>query len=227
MDLILSSGYLAFARHLGVIEAIEARCVTIDALVGTSSGALVGALWIAGMRPHRIAELLCSRVPMAWLGLSRTPWRGVFSTPGVERVLASQLPRTFEELPKPFAVGVSDREQKHRLISDGPLLPAVLASFAIPRLFCPQALAEGEYWDGGVVDRLGVDAWRAWRPGRSAILHRVQRSRGRDPSVEPQGLTLVDTPRAQATLVNLQDFYAQRERARTIAMAKLRQLGSR
>ena len=48
MDVILSSGFLAFARHIGVFDAIEECDIEVDAICGTSSGSMVGALYAAG-----------------------------------------------------------------------------------------------------------------------------------------------------------------------------------
>jgi predicted acylesterase/phospholipase RssA len=39
MDLILSSGFLAFARHVGVLKVIEEKGIVVDGICGTSSGA--------------------------------------------------------------------------------------------------------------------------------------------------------------------------------------------
>ena len=44
--------------HLGVLYAIEAYSVPVDSVVGTSWGALVGALWAKGVSPDNIQRLL-------------------------------------------------------------------------------------------------------------------------------------------------------------------------
>ena len=43
-DLVLSSGFLAFARQAGFLEAVEQLGLAVDGVCGTSSGALAGAL---------------------------------------------------------------------------------------------------------------------------------------------------------------------------------------
>lgn len=47
------------------------------------------------------------------------------------------LPATFEELQRPFAVGVVDARGIHRVVARGPLPAAVAASAAIPLIFTP------------------------------------------------------------------------------------------
>ena len=216
MDLILSSGYLAFARHLGVVDAVAACGVEPEAVVGTSSGALVGALLQARVEPQRMAAILSQR-PLWSLGLHRAPWRGVFSTHRIADTLQQHLPERFEQLAGPLAVGVADARGCHRLLHCGPLLPALLASMAIPWLF-PSVQCDGQrFVDGGVSDRVAVAAWRLWRPGRRAIVHVVERSRGRDVPFDARDCVVVRTPRTRASLWSLGDFKSHEREARATA----------
>lgn len=217
MDLILSSGFLAFARHLGVLEALRARDVETEAIVGTSSGALVGALFQAGMTLPAMSDLLGGRPPLRSLSLNKKPWRGLFSTAKVVRILGRHLPERFEDLPKPLAVGVCDEQGNHHLIHEGQLMPALLASMAIPRVFPSVPIDGRHYVDGGVVDRAGVDAWRRWRPGREAIVHIVARSHGRQVRFDGVGTLVIRTPRSGAQFWSLGDFAGQRAEARALA----------
>lgn len=221
MDLILSSGFLAFARHLGVVEAIRERDLGIEAVVGTSSGALVGALLQAGLSLPEIAEILGREPPLRSLSFSRRPWRGLFATEKVVRILGRYLPETFEQLPRPLAVGVCDAHGNHHLLRTGKLLPALLASVAIPRLFPAVEIAGRHYVDGGVADRAGVTAWRSWRPKQRAIVHIVQRSRGREVAFDETDTLVIRTPRSRAQFWSLGDFVGQQREARRLAQAKL------
>ena len=220
MDLILSSGYLAFARHLGVLEALEAWGFKPAAVVGTSSGALVGALLQAGMPFSQIAGLLARR-PLASMALHALPWRGLFSTRRIAETLRGHLPERFDQLNGPFAVGVAETNGRHRLLHTGPLLPAVLASMAVPWLFAAVTIDGRDFIDGGVADRVGVSAWRSWRPGERAIVHIVQRSRGRDVAFDDKGSVVIKTPRARARIWSLRDFAVQQREARAIALGVL------
>ena len=62
-DLILSSGYLAFARHVGFLRAVETAGVEVGAICGTSSGALAAALWAAGMPARELGAELSAHRP--------------------------------------------------------------------------------------------------------------------------------------------------------------------
>lgn len=224
MDLLLSSGFLAFARHLGVFDALVARGRTPDAVVGTSSGALVGALYLAGHDLDVIAGELSSRSPLSMCSPVWNPWRGFFSTRRVQARLAELLPARIEDLPCPFAVGVCDESGEHRLLTEGALPAAVMASCAMPVIFQPIAVDGRRFHDGGAGDRLGADAWRRWRPNRTGIAHWVDRTAGKDVEADLSGLTVIRTPRSGAKLWSLGDFAGQREEARRIAGAVLEEL---
>lgn len=209
MDLVLSSGFLAFARHIGFLAAVDARGLSPEAVVGTSSGAMVGALWLAGLSKEELALELGSSAPLTKLMLSRRPWRGLFDMKPVIELLSRRLPPRIEDLPRPFAVGVMSKGGAHELLHTGPLAEAIAASCAIPRVFAPVRVGERFLADGGAVDRLGLDAWRAWRPAQTAVAHWVERSAGRDVSSSLEDVFVVRSPRSGARLWSLGDFDAQ------------------
>lgn len=201
-DLILSSGFLCFSSHAGFATALEERSLAADAVVGTSSGALAGAMIAAGYSAHELTRELSRQRPLA-LVRPDLPWRGLFSTdkliarlrdvsfateleisptsavlcPFLTLASAWQLlPATFEELDRPLGVGVytiKDGKRKSLLLTSGDLPSAVAASCAVPRIFSRVHIGSEWYADGGAVDRTGVAAWRKWRPGKHAMVHLV------------------------------------------------------
>jgi NTE family protein len=221
-DLILSSGYLAFSRQLGFLDAWSAVGGTADALVGTSSGALIGALWAAGHTPDAIAAWIPKR-PLALVRPS-WPWRGLFRLDGLRRLLNDKLPATFEELSIPLGVGVVDvTDRTHLLATSGDLRDAVLASCAVPWLFEPVTWEGRPRMDGGVLDRTAVSAWRAWRPSRQAVLHRLERTAGRDQPDDLSSVRLVVAPRARASLWTMGDLAGERAEHRAHCIQRLQE----
>jgi len=220
-DLLLSSGFLAFARHVGVLQAVEARRVHVDAVVGTSSGALVGALWAAGLPAAELERLVAARRPFDLMGWHAAVWRGAFSLDPLVAWLEDLLPPTFADLRRPFAVGVVASGGGAALLREGPLARAVAASCAIPGVFVPVELGGALYRDGGVVDRLMVAPWRAWRGDRPAIAHLVDRTGGKDADTPLTGLALIRTPRSGASFWSLGDVVAGAALARERADAVL------
>lgn len=222
-DLILSSGLFAVARHLGVIEALEFRGIVPDAVVGTSSGALVGALWLSGMKPAAIARLFAEHPPIYWLAPNPKFWQGALSARRIATELSRWLPSDFAGLSRPFAVGVVDLEGRHELLQAGSLPAAVAASCAVPGLIAPVRVGARRYRDGGTVDRLGIDAWKALHPERRVILHEVERTLGKQPAHFAAPDVHIETQRVSATLFSVGAFYFEKEQARTRALAALRE----
>jgi len=216
-DLILSSGFLAFARHLGVVQALRDAGLQPQAIVGTSSGAVVGALTAAGVEPQVILTDLDGLVPWRGLKLHRRPWRGLCEAPALQALLERYLPARFEELPLPLAVGVVAPRKQHRLLTAGPLVPAVLASCAMPGIFAPIEVDGVPLADGGAVDRVAVDPWRQWRPGRKAWVHQVLRTAGVDRGEDRTGTLWIETPRSGASFLSLGNVRGQAELARSLA----------
>lgn len=223
VDLVLSSGFLAFAEQAGFLRAVEESGVTVDALCGTSSGALAGALWLSGLTAEEVLERLTAQTPWSQLRWSPTPWRGLFRLDRVLEQLAEELPESIEDLPVPFAAGVVDDSGTATLRAGGPLVRAVLASSAIPYVFEPISM-DGRLWsDGGARDRTALTSWRQVRPHSRVVLHRVQRSSGRDLDDDLTGVHICPSPRSGAHLWDLGDvrhrYEATRQRTKAALLA--------
>ena len=60
IGLVLSGGGATGLAHIGVLKALEENGIQIDYITGTSSGALVGALYAAGFSPEEIESYVLS-----------------------------------------------------------------------------------------------------------------------------------------------------------------------
>ncbi len=60
IGLVLSGGGARGAAHVGVLKVLEELHVPIDAIAGTSMGAIVGALYASGMSPAELEKALTS-----------------------------------------------------------------------------------------------------------------------------------------------------------------------
>lgn len=211
VDLVLSSGFLAFARHAGFLRAVEEVGLEVSAICGTSSGALAGAMWAAGLPAEEIAKELSSQKPISVMQLNWRLWRGLFSLKPLVARLADNIPASFEQLRLPFAAGIMAPDRSFRLLHTGSLVPAVAASCAIPYVFAP-VLVDGQICrDGGAVDRLGLDAWRLWRGDRPTVVHLVERSHGPATTTPLHDIPVVRSPRSGAGFFGLGDFWQQYE----------------
>lgn len=231
-DLLLSSGFLAFARHVGLLSALDELGLApqVGAVCGTSSGALVGALWAAGHPVARLEELIASVQPWRLLRpqvLQRptAAHRGLFSTHALQAWLSDWIPERFEDLPRPFAVGVRSPDRSHALLTTGSLPAAVAASCAMPAVFAPVEVGGVWYQDGGAVDRVGYRAWQQWRPGQAAVVHWIDRTAGKDVQLPPNPdtipPTIVRSERSGASFFSLGNVAGQVEATKAAVLRQL------
>jgi NTE family protein len=240
--LVLSSGYLAFSRHIGVAAALERAGVRPGRICGVSSGAFVGALLAAGLPASKIAEVFTERgsvragIRLRLLGRGGP---GLFSLDPLVSLLSAWLPRRFEELPVPFAVGTVDRVTGEPvLLESGELCEAVAASCAVPWIFGPRMIDGRWLVDGGVHDRLFLGPLLERHPAQRVIVHLVAPSSYRAGERQERvraavlaasagaAVTLIETPRSGATFRSLGDFAGQIEEASRIASTAVPALGA-
>lgn len=225
MDLLLSSGFLAFGRHIGALAAIEGRGLAVDGVFGTSSGALVGALWAAGLRSAQIHAELGRVVPLTFMAPHWAVHRGLVSIRPVIARLERLLPSTFEELDRPFGVGVRGGDGRFRFVTTGPLPTLVAASCAMPVIFAPVVVDGEPLADGGAVDRLGAGPHRALRGAGRRLIHRVARSAGVDVAADLGDDIVLESPRSGAQFWSLGDVAAQARESELRAVQVFDRLG--
>lgn len=156
----LASGYFGFFAHAGFVAALEGIGLVPSALSGASAGALVGAMWAAGMDAAAIREAVLGIGVLDLVDLPR-PWDlagrpgGLIRGERMQRKLEEMLPvGAFEQCRLPLAVTAYDLDERRlRVFDSGPLAPAVRASCALPFMFEPAPVDGHVYWDGGTVEK--------------------------------------------------------------------------
>lgn len=155
IGIALGGGGAKGFAHLGVLKALMEKGVKPDIIAGTSAGSIVGAFTAAGREPEEILELVKKNrfIDFAKVNL---PVEGFFTLDNFEKLMERLLPvRKFSDLKLPFWVSATNLYTgKVDYINEGPLIPAVKASCAIPVLFSPVRLGDQIYVDGGVLDNL-------------------------------------------------------------------------
>jgi NTE family protein len=167
---VLSGGGSLGALQVGMLQAFFDAGIRPDMLVGTSVGA-VNAAW-AGAWPHsdgihKLAEI--------WRGLKREDvfpvgltaamgllGRGVsiISNHGLRSMIERNLPfERFEQAAVPVHVVATELTSgKAVVLSSGELVPALLASCAVPGVFPPVTIGNRELVDGGVANHTPIAA---------------------------------------------------------------------
>lgn len=162
--LLFGGGGSRGAVEIGLYKALRERGICIQRVFGSSIGAINGAFIAAGWTPEELGELW-SRLEgtqlfprdwsFLWKGLRAT---GLYRTDRLVRFLESHLPvQRFEELKTPLVVTATNLLSGHPVYLDsGELLPALLASSALPPYF-PAVRHRGLHLiDGGIVANIPI-----------------------------------------------------------------------
>ena len=177
---VLGGGGLLGAHEVGMLRALAEAGVRPDLVVGTSIGALNGVLVAAD--PDGAAD----RLSRMWQGeelrlaFSEKSWgaggpAGAFGDPsalvrGLLRPRAGRgAPRSRFRRPQAAVPvrGGQHRGRQRPLVRNGPVVPAVMASCAVPGLLPPVEIDGAHYFDGGLVDSIPVG--RAVMLGASTV----------------------------------------------------------
>lgn len=174
LALALSGGGARGIAHVGVLAALDELQIPVARLAGVSSGAIVGALYAAGMPPRQILKEIESASLFRLLLRPAFSWRGLLSTGGVARELARLLGGRevrFEHLQKPLLVTTTDLLAGAVAAFDtGLLLPPLLGTTAVPLLFKPVEYQGKLLVDGGILNLLPVEPLLATAPADEIVV---------------------------------------------------------
>jgi NTE family protein len=166
---VLGGGGVLGAVEVGMLRALLERDIVPDLVLGTSVGALNGAM-VARQPELAVVERLtdlwaaAAQTREVYGGRLRTMRRAVSTGTHIysPTPLRSRLEEEFgetriEDLPVRFGVCAASIERAaEHWFESGPIVPAVLASAAVPGLL-PPAEVDGEHFlDGGLVNSIPV-----------------------------------------------------------------------
>ncbi len=195
---VLGGGGVLGAAEVGMLQALLERGIRPDLVVGTSVGAINGALVAADPTPSAV-----DRLRQVWeeLASTRVFAGSVFARVGtlvrtrthlhprepLRDLLAAHLPvPAFADLAVPFqCVAASIERAAEHWFTDGPLLDAVLASCAVPGLLPPVAIDGEHYLDGGLVHSIPVGRAVALGAATVYVLHVGRVDRPLTPPARP------------------------------------------
>jgi len=164
--LILGGGGMRGMAHLGVLRALRTLGIQYDAIVGTSIGALIGAMAAGGYPIEKIESLVSAvqkedyfRLNFLKFVLSGTRTRSMYRGDNFRQSLRRVLPDiTFEQMKVPFFCNAVRLESGAMVfwgtpgLDDISLVDAVYSSCALPGIFEPYERDGYSYMDGGMVD---------------------------------------------------------------------------
>lgn len=184
---VLLGGGSRGAAQAGALTVLLDRGIVPDFIVGVSAGAWNGAFLSVDPTPERAFAL-----EGVWLSMTARDMLGTRYFPLTVNAVASRLAsRTslyssarmrrvaqryfgevaFADLQVPLRIVTTDLSAgQSRIFSEGPLLPAVLASSAIPGLFPPVLSGREVLVDGGLTEWSGCLAALEWGATRVFLI---------------------------------------------------------
>lgn len=177
VGIALGGGGVRGLAHIPALETLDSLGIRPCAVAGTSMGALIGALYAAGLSGRDIRsiveanssasgdtlkDLYRKRVTLLkWIGGVRPAWVGsgfLRADKLVERLVGEMSAETFEDLEIPLKVVATDFYSGEPVVFEsGELLPALQASMSVPGVFVPVESDGRVLVDGGIVNNLPFD----------------------------------------------------------------------
>lgn len=164
VGIALSGGGGRGLAHLGVLRELDNAGITFDALIGASSGALVGAAYAAGWEPEQALEHFHEALRPApifrwfpggyrwylWTKYRWGAWDGM-----LRRYLGDTR---LEQLQMPFYTVTVDLVEGREVVRDrGDVVEAILESINVPLISTPILRDGMALVDGGVLNNLPGD----------------------------------------------------------------------
>lgn len=164
LGLALGSGAARGLAHIGVLKVLEEANIPIDIITGTSMGALIGAMYAAGVPVVQMEQVA---LEIDWRSMAKLlgpviPISGLTDGKKLVAFMAELLPaREFKDLRQPLAVTATDINTGEAIIiKQGDLLEALRASLAFPGIFPPVRFGKRFLVDGGLCKPLPTDVAR-------------------------------------------------------------------
>ena len=159
IGIALSGGATLGAAHIGVLQVLEREGIKPDFVTGTSAGALVGAIYSAGIPLNELEKIFTT---MKWPTIIKpaiTNPLALFDMLPMDSVINKIIGDCeFKDLAIPFAaIGCDLMTGKRVILDHGKVAPAIRASASVPGIFTPVEIDGRLLVDGGVVDNLPVE----------------------------------------------------------------------
>jgi NTE family protein len=166
---VLGGGGILGSVEVGMLQALTERGIRPDLVVGSSVGALNGALFAADPTVETVGRLTDLWTEFSANDIFSGSLVGRISTlvrlgthiqanESLRQLIESHLPGALiENLPVAYqCVAASIERAGPHWFSDGPVVDAVLASCAVPGLFPPVGIGGEHFYDGGLVSSIPV-----------------------------------------------------------------------
>jgi NTE family protein len=159
LGLVLSGGGAKALAHIGVIHALREHDIQIDAVGGTSVGAIVSSVFALEWNLATTVRALAMAFNRRKFSDFAVPWTALYS----ERAFVRTLGHCFgtmaiEDAPIPlFCVSTNLTEGVSAVHRSGPLVTWLRATTAVPGICPPILQGNAVYVDGGVLNNMPIE----------------------------------------------------------------------
>jgi NTE family protein len=181
---VLGGGGNLGAIQVGMLQALADRGIVPDELIGCSVGAINAAALAADPTADGVelltemwqrldGDVLCPPGRLSGLLLLTRKYRSLQSNMALRRLLEGSLSyRRFEDASVPLSVvATSLRTGVEHWFTSGDVIPAILASSALPALLPPVDIDGERFIDGAVVNNVPISRAIAGGAERIYVLH--------------------------------------------------------
>jgi len=166
ITLALGGGGSKGNTHIGVLRKLEQEGFQIQAIAGTSFGALVAAFYALGFSPNEIEDKFSGFDQNQIFGHSPEQEPSLMGIAGGEKWLNDTIGgKTFADMRIPCVLTAVDLQGgREVLLSEGSVVDAILASCAIPGVLPARRSGDWELVDGGTLNPVPVAPARSLAP---------------------------------------------------------------
>ncbi len=159
ISLVLGSGGARGLAHIGVIRTLERHGWKINAIAGSSMGALIGGFYAAG-KLDAYADWVLNLTEFNVMRYLDLNWGGAGLLKGqaiMDTLREFVGEHRIEDLPIPLTIVATDpRTRREVWLSRGDLFDAIRASIAVPMVFTPHRVHGRPLLDGGILNPVPI-----------------------------------------------------------------------
>lgn len=186
--LALGGGIARGWAHIGVLRAVEEFGLPVSMVGGTSIGALVGGSYLAGKLDdlEAFARSLTKSNIVRYLDFSLRG-SGLINGSRLANIMEEHMADiVIEDLERPFVAVATEIQSGHEVwLTDGPIVPAIRASYALPGVFSPVSHGGRQLVDGALVNPVPVSVCRAYEPDMVIAVNLNAETFGRGTVIRP------------------------------------------
>ena len=159
VGLVLGAGGARGYAHIGLIEVLLENDIPIDIVTGCSMGSLIGGLYAAGCDMYILEKFAESFDMMKYADVNLKKGGFIGGRKLLDLIRMFTKGMRIEQTKVPFAcVAVDIGSAELKTFTEGYLHDAIRASISIPGAFAPYEIDGRSYIDGGVLERMPIDA---------------------------------------------------------------------